>query len=726
MVGSSMASKWNKLKKTLYPLFSSQPSSKSLEAARSSDISKKDFRASTTTSSSSSDLRLSRTSTCGTRSSKRTCAICLGNIKVGQCQAIFTAECSHSFHFNCIASNVKHGNQVCPICRCKWNDIPFPAPHSVIDPQLNGIGRARVAPLGSPQDEFHASLHRHLPPQPSLHAEPYQFSDDESLLSTSFQDSTSPSSPSAHPVATVRAFPEFPAVPAADNRPTFAVLVGVKAPALPENTHHHDHAPIDLVTVLDVSGSMAGTKLALLKRAVRFVIRNLGPADRLAIVSFSSTARRVFPLHRMSDAGRDHAVMAVNSLRSTGGTNIIEGLKKGVRILEERHEKNPVGSIILLSDGKDTYNVDHHNHCRNPDDQASPNSRQVLDYLSLFPSSICPNNNASRLEGRVASFPVHTFGFGSDHDAAALYAISDASGGMFSFIHTVSIIQDAFARCIGGLLSVVAQELQLTVRSLSPVVSIGSISAGKYSTEILNQGQLGMVEVGDLYADEEKDFLVHVSVPVFSAEGGGRVPNTSLLCVECSYKDPLSQEIVQAESKIVDIRRPGVLSLEDNRMSLEVDRQRSRLWVADGIAEAQCMAEKGNLEVAQAILAARRSALLASASAQAGDGLCNSLEAELKEVRDRMVSWELYEETGRAYTLSGLSSHSWQRATTRENSTTHTTMFHRDGDNQSMSGAMGYETPSMVSMVTRSRTIGTRTGGSPQQAHRLNKSSSLL
>ncbi|KAG6389754.1 hypothetical protein SASPL_151227 [Salvia splendens] len=36
-------------------------------------------------------------------------------------------------------------------------------------------------------------------------------------------------------------------------------------------------APVDLVTVLDISGSMAGTKLALLKRAMGFVIQNLGP-----------------------------------------------------------------------------------------------------------------------------------------------------------------------------------------------------------------------------------------------------------------------------------------------------------------------------------------------------------------------------------------------------------------------------------------------------------------
>ncbi|KAG5620605.1 hypothetical protein H5410_005823 [Solanum commersonii] len=26
---------------------------------------------------------------------------------------------------DCIGENVKHGNLLCPICRCKWKEIPF-------------------------------------------------------------------------------------------------------------------------------------------------------------------------------------------------------------------------------------------------------------------------------------------------------------------------------------------------------------------------------------------------------------------------------------------------------------------------------------------------------------------------------------------------------------------------------------------------------------------------
>ncbi|KAF5959547.1 hypothetical protein HYC85_000756 [Camellia sinensis] len=88
---------------------------------------------------SSHGLRLSKSMS---RSSKKTCSICLTTMKRGEGHAIFTAECSHSFHFHCIASNVKHGNQICPVCRAKWKEIPLQGP--TFDPPP---GRARINPV---------------------------------------------------------------------------------------------------------------------------------------------------------------------------------------------------------------------------------------------------------------------------------------------------------------------------------------------------------------------------------------------------------------------------------------------------------------------------------------------------------------------------------------------------------------------------------------------------
>ena len=132
---------------------------------------------------------------------------------------------------------------------------------------------------------------------------------------------------------------------------TFAVLVHAKGP--PVTAEASARASLDLVTVLDVSGSMGGSKLALLKQAMRFVIDHLGPGDRLCIVAFSSGAYRIIRLTRISDGGKASAKAAVESLVAQGSTDIRGGLRVASDVLDGRRHRNAVASVILLSDGQD-------------------------------------------------------------------------------------------------------------------------------------------------------------------------------------------------------------------------------------------------------------------------------------------------------------------------------------------------------------------------------------
>ncbi|PIN08526.1 Anaphase-promoting complex (APC), subunit 11 [Handroanthus impetiginosus] len=637
----------------------------------------------------SNRLRLSKS--LSRSSSKKTCSICLASMRRGDGQAIFTAECSHSFHFQCIASNVKHGNQICPVCRAKWKEIPLQGPS--LDPPL---GRARINPVDWPQNNDMMTVIRRLPPprsNSSRHVaplfqapEPAIFNDDESLdhetdsTEKSFTNKSSTDCDDQRKV-NIKTYTEVSAVPKSSRVDSFTVLLHLKAPCSDSwhNLSRNDtklpkisqtpRAPVDLVTVLDISGSMAGTKLALLKRAMGFVIQNLGPNDRLAVIAFSSTARRLFPLRRMSETGRQQALLAVNSLVANGGTNIAEGLRKGAKIMEDRREKNPVASIILLSDGQDTYTVNN---------TGTGGGRNVPDYQLLLPLSIRPDETSG------FKIPVHAFGFGVDHDASSMHSISETSGGTFSFIETEGVIQDAFAQCIGGLLSVVVKDLHVRIECVHPTIHLGSLKAGSYPNRVLSNQRIGSIDVGDLYADEERDFLISINVPTDISSN-----ETSLLKVKCIYNDPLTKELVTLEVDEVRVKRTDVAIEED--ISIEVDRQQNRIKAAEAMAQARIAAENGDLAGAVSILENTRRVLAETVSAKSNDRLCVALDAELKEMQERMASRHVYEASGRAYILSGLSSHSWQRATARGDSI----------DGSSLVGA--YQTPSMVEMVTRSQ-----------------------
>ncbi|XP_066358757.1 E3 ubiquitin-protein ligase WAV3-like isoform X2 [Miscanthus floridulus] len=594
-------------------------------------------------------------------------------------QAIFTAECSHTFHFHCISASVAHGNLVCPLCNARWRELP-----SVVQPQPAPVPRTLPQPL--PMHRVQPLPTRHVPLrgwQPQHQSdEPQVFDDDERVEPPSSGDGggdqrqAAASSRSGGTLA-VTTHTEYSAVERDSSRDNFAVLVHVKAPGMTTDGEaaagDAPRAPLDLVTVLDVSGSMTGAKLALLKQAMGFVVDNLGPHDRLSVVSFSDGARRVTRLLLMSGDGKATAKRAVESLVARGGTNIAEGLRTAAKVLEERRHRNTVSSVILLSDGQDTYTAPRWSRAAG----AAPN------YEALVPPSFMATGT------RDWSAPVHTFGFGNDHDAAAMHVITEATAGTFSYIENEAVIQDAFAQCIGGLLTVVVQEARVAIAAGHPGVRIGSIKSGRYESRVDEGGRSASVRVGELYADEERRFLLFLSVPAVEATDG----ETALIKVNCSYRDTAGGAHVDVTAEDTVVARPE--QVVDAERSTEVERERVRVEAAEDIAAARAAAERGAHQEAVGILEIRQQAVAQSEAALGGDAMIQSLGAELHEMRRLVSNGNSYARSGRAFMLAGMSMHAYQRASAN--------MVNMAVPMNMAAEAASFATPAMRAMLLRSR-----------------------
>ncbi|KAI3839930.1 hypothetical protein MKW92_016094 [Papaver armeniacum] len=597
-----------------------------------------------------------------------TCVICNGSMEVGDGKPMFIAECSHCFHFLCVVSNAKSGNQNCMICQAKWKVSPLQGAN--YHPSLNGLPNWMISPLQSANftDLSHKRVRTNMENYWPANLESFGSSvlDPKSENLLVIEDPLDPQSqfPSnSSPYIDFQTYPEMSAVQRSIHKENFSVLINLKALVTDIKQDNGDahmsqscRAPVDLVTVLDVSGSMRGSKIELLKRAMRFVIENLGPSDRLSIVTFSSIARRILPLRRMTESGKQHALLVVNSLATGSGTHILNGLRMGASVIDSRKEKNPFCSIMLLSDGKDT-------------------SKETAISTKLTTIKV----------------PVHTFGFGSSHDPVLLHSISQTCNGTFSFVEAERFIQDAFAQCIGGLLSVVLQDVQVHVQCVHPDICLGPLNAGSYSMRLTDMNQTGFIDVGDLYENEERDFLVLLNVPTVGDEDSST--ETELVHVGCIYTDPFSKQIKSTAVKKVKIQRPETEEEGFVVVSVEVDREKCRLRATKAMSESRDAAERGDLSGAWSILDSCQKELSETTSARAGNQLCAALDSELKEIRSRMQNMQIYESSGRAYVLSGMSSHSGQRATTR-------------GDSDSSGFVHVYQTKSMENMVARSHTTG--------------------
>ncbi|KAF7817073.1 E3 ubiquitin-protein ligase WAV3-like [Senna tora] len=526
---------------------------------------------------------------------RSSCGLCLNSVKTGQGTAIYTAECSHAFHFPCIAAHVsKHGSLVCPVCNATWKDIPLLALHKTQSSQQNDMKHSDSTrsydddePLLSP-----TSGGRIIPiPEADESLE-----EDDEVVEEFQGFFVNPKPPDHHLQlqakekensrnVEAKLVGECAVISISRSHQSWALVLKVKAP--PRNSNDpSQRAPIDLVTLLDVSGSMTGAKLHMLKRAMRLVICSLGPADRLSIVAFSSVAKRLLPLRRMSPQGQRVARRIVDRLVCGQGTCVADALRKANKVLEDRRERNPVASVMLLSDGQD--------------ERVQPTNQPKC------------STHVSSTSTRFAhiEIPVHAFGFGH----RAHYSQSQEPA------------EDAFAKCVGGLLSVVVQDLriQLGFQSGSAPAEISAVySCSGRPTALVSSGS---VRLGDLYAEEQRELLLEVRIPA-SALGSH---SHHVMSVRCVYKDPATQEIVYGREEGLVV--PPAQSARGS--GARIERLRNLFVTTRAIAESRRLVEHNDFTTAHHLLASARALLMQSSSISA-DEFIRGLEAELADLHWR-------------------------------------------------------------------------------------------
>jgi Ca-activated chloride channel family protein len=122
--------------------------------------------------------------------------------------------------------------------------------------------------------------------------------------------------------------------------------VGVRGRALPER----DSAPRNLVFLVDVSGSMMpADRLPLVKTALRMLVDQLTPRDRIALVVYAGSTGLVLPSTPGDEKTRIHE--AIQRLEAGGSTNGAGGIQLAYATAHEGFLKGGVNRVVLATDG---------------------------------------------------------------------------------------------------------------------------------------------------------------------------------------------------------------------------------------------------------------------------------------------------------------------------------------------------------------------------------------
>ena len=207
-------------------------------------------------------------------------------------------------------------------------------------------------------------------------------------------------------------------------------LVGLKG----ENINENEIPANNLTFLIDVSGSMnSANKLPLLKQAFKYLVENLRPQDRVAIVVYAGAAGVV--LESTPGNQKEKIIAALDMLQAGGSTAGGEGINLAYKIAKQNFIKNGNNRVILASDGD--FNV------------GASSDAEMVRLIE-----------EKRNDGIFLS--ILGFGMGNYKDSK-MEQISNAGNGNYAYIDNILEAKKVFGTELWGTLYTIAKDVKIQI-----------------------------------------------------------------------------------------------------------------------------------------------------------------------------------------------------------------------------------------------------------------------
>jgi hypothetical protein len=434
-----------------------------------------------------------------------------------------------------------------------------------------------------------------------------------------------------HPSLSLKVVPRHDTIGVDATKKTTEFCATITARDLPEDDSVR--APVDIIVVLDISGSMNGSKLDLCKTTLSLLLRELSSSDRFGLVCFGDEAKLVIPSRKLTPVHKDHALAKIRNLRTSGCTNLSGGIGMAAEEIKSIESPHEVQAIFLLTDG-----------------QAN---RGVCDRNGIVNlTKGCLGSSGDR-----GPIPIHCFGYGVDHDREMLRDISLATeGGTYYYVDNDSNVSSAFGDALGGVLSVVAQNTVVTLKVPEEASNNGvSILSVKHENAIKNDDGSYTVTLNDFYAEESRDIVFEV---VLAKETN--IDPTVHVSLSMKYLDTINSKLTQSDNVLGSISRP--LGIEVSKSHPHVNLQCLRIKTTEVIAETERLADSGQFDTAKSTINSYIDELQReSATLEESSPFIAQMITELNTILTGLSSRTAYECHGSKYLQSRLMTHQMQR-----------------------------------------------------------------
>jgi Ca-activated chloride channel family protein len=236
--------------------------------------------------------------------------------------------------------------------------------------------------------------------------------------------------------------------------------------------------PMEVVLVVDTSGSMAGAKIENARNAAATLVRSLKDGDIVGLDAFSDHARTIVSPTRLDATSRAEILRQISQLRESGSTNMFEGLNLAEGQIGAAPASHPLRRVVLISDG--IANV-------------GPSSPDVLGAIA---------ERGLRFRAQVTSL-----GVGNDYDERTLNALAVRSSGRLYHLSEPREMANILKGELDMLNATLASEAFVEVVAAPGVQILG---ADGLRTE-WRDGAL-RIPLGALHAGQHREALVRVRI----------------------------------------------------------------------------------------------------------------------------------------------------------------------------------------------------------------------
>lgn len=123
--------------------------------------------------------------------------------------------------------------------------------------------------------------------------------------------------------------------------------------AMLKSWQNYAKKPSQVAVVIDTSGSMEGQKLTSVKNTLLNYVQNLGPKERIALISFNSVINEPVIIEG-TPQGRDLGIEFIGQLQSGGGTRLYDSALYARNWLSQNLRTDTINAVLILTDGEDS------------------------------------------------------------------------------------------------------------------------------------------------------------------------------------------------------------------------------------------------------------------------------------------------------------------------------------------------------------------------------------